>query len=166
MQKLLRGHLALQLESHNQVNYFAKVSGVITSIQIVSKVTIEHIGTTHPNLQTPPGVRSQFSRGGVRIRETSNSKGIFRSKIGQTRPLAVVATRMHFLVTTIPPAPLGTQRGPPWAEKIPENSRRFLVDGGGETPRRGFWTSLGLVFRVSHTQWWIWVQTKWWKSIP
>ena len=53
--KFIFTRLHLQLESHNQVNYFAKVSGVITSIQIVSKVTFEHIGTTHANLQTPLG---------------------------------------------------------------------------------------------------------------
>ena len=42
----------------------------------------------------------------------------------------VVATDMNLVLTNIPPPPLGTNRGPPWPEKIKKISGVISVEGG------------------------------------
>ena len=131
----------------------------------MSKVTFEHIGTTHTNLQTPPGVRSKVVRNGVRIGETRISRGFSDQNSVKLTPWVESRGRSdrsalpsHYHSSRTARDPAGTALG----REIRGNCQLGISRGGAP----GFGTSLGLAHGDSHGLWGVWGQTKWWKSIP
>ena len=135
----------------------------------MSKVTFEHIGTTHTNLQTPLVSDLRLFEMELGSGKPVSARGFSDQNSVKLTPWVESRGRSDTYALPSDYYPSRTARDPAGTALGRENPGKFpaiLGFRGGETPRRGFWTSLGPVFRVSRPQCWMWVQTKWWKSIP